>query len=131
MPILNTLDERPTLKIVLPSSKPNDEAFVVAYTEPLADDIAFIGRFRTDLDQVTIASIYRVIKDWNFTEKDGKKVEITMDNVRRLSATDLAEILDKTGINEKYERVSQLEDAKKKPLSSTFPQKRTGKKAKK
>lgn len=131
MPVLNTLEERPTLKIVLPSSQPNDEAFVIAYIDPLADDIAFISKFRTDLDQVTIASIFRVIKDWNFTEKDKSKVAITMDNVRRLTAMDLAEILDKTGINEKYERVSRLEDAKKKHLSSISPQKPTGKKAKK
>ncbi len=130
MPQLQDLKTRPTQKIVLPSSKPEDEAWVEVYTEPLADDIIYLSQFQGEKENSAVASIYRVIKDWNFTEKDGTKSPLTMDNVRRLSINDLVAIIEETQLDKKLERLSRLTDSKKKNSPSTLVQKPTPKPAK-
>ena len=114
MPQLQDLKNRPSKKIVLPSSKDGDEAWVEIYTEPLTDDIVFLSRYQDDKEMATVASIFRVLKDWNFTESDGKKAEVSIENVRRLSINDLASIIEGSQLDKKFQALSRLNTPKKK-----------------
>lgn len=113
MPILQDLKNRPSTKIVLPSSTKGDEAWVEVYNEPLTDDIVFLSRYSDDKEMSTVAGIFRVLKAWNFTESDGKTAELSMENIKRLSVTDLAAIITQSKIDEKFAALAKLNPGKK------------------
>ena len=75
MPQLQDLKNRPSKKIILPSSTKKDQAWVEVFTEPVTDDVVFLSKYQDDKEMATVASIFRVLKDWNFTEKDGRSEE--------------------------------------------------------
>ena len=94
MPKLITSDRRPTKKIILPSSIPDDEAWVVVYTEVLTGDLEQVGNVGDLKGLATITGIVNLIKDWNFEDENGNKAEISIDNIRRLKQSDTMAIVE-------------------------------------
>lgn len=85
MPTL-TNENRPLKRVLLPSSKPEDEAWIDIYTELLVEDSLGLPN-----DEVAAGIIIasRIIKDWAFTEKDGiTKQAITSENIKHLTLND-------------------------------------------
>lgn len=92
MPILK--DHRQTTKVVLPaSSTEQDEAWVEIYTEVLTKDIIGVAELQTNPTLAGIATITKLIKDWNFVTDSGEKAEITEDMVGLLPLEDVNEIM--------------------------------------
>lgn len=88
MPKLTPADRRETKRITLPSSTPDDEAWVEIYTEVLTGDLEQIGNVADLKGLATVTSIVNLIKDWNFEDENGQKAEINIANVRRLKQID-------------------------------------------
>lgn len=110
MPKLIPADRRETKKIILPSSKPDDEAWVEIYTEVLTGDLEQVGNVADLKGLATVTSIVNLIKDWNFVDENGVKAEINMENVRRLKQIDSMAIVAEVG---KIKSTSLGEDVKK------------------
>jgi len=94
MPKLIAQDRRPTKKLILPSSTKEDEAWVEVFTEVLTGDLEQVGNVGDLKGSATITGLVNLIKDWNFTDEDDKKAEITVENVRRLKQIDSMFIID-------------------------------------
>lgn len=94
MPKLIIADRRPIQKVVLPSSTPDDEAWVELYTEVLTGDLEQVGNVGDLKGLATITGVVNLIKDWNFTKEDGSKEDITAENLRRLRQTDFMAIVE-------------------------------------
>lgn len=94
MPKLITADRRPTKKIILPSSTPEDEAWVEVYTEVLTGDLEQVGNVGDLKGLATVTGIVNLIKAWNFEDENGKIAEINIENVRRLKQIDSMAIVD-------------------------------------
>jgi hypothetical protein len=89
-----------TKKIELPSFKgTKDPAWAEVITEIPIGWIQDIQDKTSDSDK-TIALLVHVIKDWNFTDADGKKSVINEDNVKQLNITDLTAITGALGIDQ-------------------------------
>jgi hypothetical protein len=95
------LDElRSKTKVLLPKSK----AEVLLWDEVLAGEVLGGLKFNsvgqvenTNLIQIVVS----LIADWNFIDKDGNKLPINEDNVRKLSLSDFKVI------TEQIERITQ------------------------
>ncbi len=122
MPVLNTL--RTTKKLVLPSSTPEDEAWVEIYEELIGYDVVGLSEGGKSITKTTIVAISNLIHDWNFTDKEGKKVEINPETVKFLKPEDIYHIIEQAKLGEQYEAMA---DAKKKTLSSSSQPKPTTK----
>jgi hypothetical protein len=94
MPKLINPDRRPTKKIILPSSTPDDEAWVEVYTEVLTGDLEQVGNVGDLKGLATVTGLVNLIKDWNFEDENGKKAEINIENLRRLKQIDSVAIVD-------------------------------------
>lgn len=88
MPKLITQDRRPTKKIILPSSTPDDEAWVEIYTEVLTGDLEQVGNVSDLKGLATVTGVVNLIKAWNFTKDDGTIEDINIETVRRLKQAD-------------------------------------------
>jgi len=111
MPTLS--GERETKRLKLPSSKKGDEAWAEIYTSPVGGDIISISMYAPDRGKMVIGAVLAAIKDWNFVDKDGKKAEINIDNVKRLDVADLFLISQESGMIEKYTEISKMDVVKK------------------
>lgn len=109
MPVLNT--ERKTSRLVLPSSTPEDEAWVEIYEDLLVSDVIELSNNTENPTKGTISALASIIKDWNFTDKDGNKSEISFDTVKFMTLEDLIFITEKA---KAFTKLNSLADAKKK-----------------
>lgn len=117
MPQVNLKDPE---RIVLPSTKdlPEDQqAWVVMDTSPRrAGDLALVDRTMTD-GQVGVAVIAGRIKEWNYTDANGKAFPITTESVGNIIGQDDFQYLaTKMGSSE-----GGLTDEEKKDSKSTSP----------
>lgn len=130
MPVLGETNLK---KVVLPaSSSDGDEAWVEISTELSVDLVIESMGFgdpeykntpnkEKAIDSVGIMS--RVIKKWNFTDRNKNLLEITTENLRKLPFTDLQIISDAIDIDGAVERA--LLSVEKKSLSSNSSQTNT------
>lgn len=112
MPKLTDTDKRATEKIILPSSTKKEEAFVVLYKEALAGDIEELGNAGALRGRSAMVGITNLIKDWNFTEENGVKSEINLDNVRRMKSEDITLLFEY--VEKAYDKVATLSKTEKK-----------------
>lgn len=110
MPIL-TDQGRKTKKIVLPSSTKKDEAWVEVYETVLTRDIVALSSLQEDQGKATITALTNIIKAWNFTDMEGKAVEVTVENVELLDFGDMLEIVNNVSA---FNKLTKLTNAKKK-----------------
>lgn len=88
MPTLEA--ERKTKRVVLPSSQENDEAWVELCVGVLVGDIIQVTSFEKNSGQATLEVLAKLIKDWNFTDKEGNKAPINVENIKLLSVADMS-----------------------------------------
>jgi hypothetical protein len=103
MPVLG--DEK-QVKITLPSSTPEEEAWVLLSTKMTAKDMLSM---QTDAAgaETTWSVLAAAIKDWNFTDKEGNKSPITPENCSLIPSQDMVAITKALGFQD------ALDDAKK------------------
>jgi hypothetical protein len=87
MPTLGVFD---TEKIILPSSKEGDQAWVVIKTNLTIGDVT--GSEGVDKMAASFKMLANIIREWNFTDKDGQIVPITEDNIKLMEISDVLEI---------------------------------------
>ena len=85
------LDVRKTSEISLPSFP---DSKVILYDRILAGGMERIMEAKTDFERGLIA-LQEIIKDWNFTDEKGNKLEVNLENLRRLPMEDLTFLMDK------------------------------------
>lgn len=103
MPQLN--DTRKTLKL---SIKSIDGSEVVLKNGLLAGDMSFVyGDATTNDIERTLRALSKMITDWNLTDKEGKKLPITLENIQKLDIIDVTELIDATsfGTGKKKEQI--------------------------
>ena len=88
MPKLQIADKRPTNKLNLPSSTKEDPAWVEIYTEVLAGDMEVMADAFELRGHASLIGVLNLIKDWNFEDENGRKADINIENLRRLSRDD-------------------------------------------
>jgi len=98
-------DVRKTIKIELPSF-PGSE--VILYDGLLFGDAREFDRTKSDLE-MGVLTLKKMIKDWNFTDEKGNKLEVSEENLNRLPLTDLTFLLDKVNqcINAKEKKTKK------------------------
>ena len=85
------LDIRKTSELILPSYP---DSKIVLYDRILAGGMERIMEAKTDFERGLIA-LQEMIKDWNFTDEKGNKLEVNLENLRRLPMEDLTFLMDK------------------------------------
>jgi len=91
MPVLK--DTRKTIEVSLPSFK---DSKIILYEGMLFGDLAELENAKTDMER-GLLSLKLLIKDWNFTDETGKKLEVSLENLRLLPIPDLTFLFDKIG----------------------------------
>lgn len=108
MPILN--NERSFKKIILPSSLPDDEAYVEVWDKVLTSDVVGLSEYQDNKNRAAVEMLVNIIKDWNFTDKDGVKLPVTAENVNFLDIRDFAFIIEKTAA---FKEIAEMSTVKK------------------
>lgn len=85
------LEVRKTSEVVLPSYP---DSKVILYDRILAGGMERIMEAKTEFEKGLIA-LQEIVKDWNFVDEEGKKLEINLENLRRLPLEDLTFLMDK------------------------------------
>lgn len=86
MPILGKRDS--DKKLVLPTSTPEDEAFVTVKSKLLLGDLVVIETNLENQYEQTIAGLANYITDWNFTDEAGNKLPITREQILEFDKRD-------------------------------------------
>lgn len=93
-----------TKKVILPNYP--EEAYVEVQTNPKVE--LWEKMDLTDKSQATYVLLSNLITDWNFTDSEGNKLAVTVENIRlALSIFDMAEI------TKNFSLPAGLDDAKK------------------
>jgi hypothetical protein len=98
------LDIRSTKKITLPSF---DGSKVEIYDSLLVGDMVDIDYKEDNKIKLTLDILPKFIKSWNFTDEEGKELEITKENLGFLKEDDVKFIVDE---------ITALAEASKKKL---------------
>lgn len=117
MPVLIGTQDK-TKKVFLPSyAGTENPAWIEIYENlALADLAGFVAAMGTESQNRMLQLICKIIKDWNFTDSDGKKLPISIEYVSKLNASDMGEV-----ISQVEEIVTQFANAKKKSMSLPKP----------
>lgn len=102
MPQLN--DTRKTLKLSIKSIEGSE---VTLKDGLLAGDMSFVyGDAMVNDIERTLRALNLMIIDWNLTDKEGKKLPIVMENIKKLDIIDVTELIDATsfGTSKKKEQ---------------------------
>ena len=86
-------DPRKTVEISLPSFK---DSKITLYDGMLFGDLAELDKVGTDMER-GLLSLKLLIKDWNFTDEAGKKLDVSIENLKLLPFQDLTLMLEKIG----------------------------------
>ncbi len=84
MPVLN--DTRQTKKVALKTIKGGE---VEIYTSLKFGDFVGVETANNDIER-GIVMLEKIIKDWNLTDKDGNKLPVNMENIKKLDIQDVA-----------------------------------------
>lgn len=74
-------------KLVLPSSTEDEPAWVLV-SRTISVGVSLVIEKLKPEDQI-FELMADCMKDWNFTDEDGKKAEITANNIKKMDAMDL------------------------------------------
>lgn len=89
-------EEIQTEKVTLPS---NNEFWVEVKSDILFGDLVRMGAVSKDGTPDLVASsenaLLQAIVDWNLTDNDGNKVDINLENVRKLKGVDSMALVNK------------------------------------
>jgi len=85
------LDIRKTSELTLPSYP---DSKIVLYDRILAGGMERVMSAKTDFEKGLVA-LQELIKDWNFVDENGKKLEVNLENLRRLPLKDLTFLMEK------------------------------------
>lgn len=120
-----TLGGQKTEKLVLPSSTPEDEAWVILNKNlPAKDALEFQDEDLKDTKS-SFKILAKYIQEWNFTNADGTPSDITEENVGLLSVGDIVEITKALDLDvelpdlKKKQSVSTSSDSEPTPPSTT------------
>lgn len=106
MPILgNTTEE----KFVLPSYEGTEDPGWVMMDKNVSVANAFSGLDKKEPSEQTLGLVVASLKDWNFTDEAGAKLDITPDNVKKLRASDFIAIVNQLDLS----KLGELPDSKK------------------
>jgi len=106
-------DSRVSKKIILKaSSQPNDEAWVEIYEDVLTGDVMGVGQFEENKMMASLAAITNLIKDWNFTDKDGNKSEISIETVKLLPFEDMMQLISEVKAFDKFQGLTEIKKNK-------------------
>jgi hypothetical protein len=75
---------------------------------PVSDLAAFMAQLGTGAQDRIVRLLCKMIKDWNFTDEEGKKLPVTAEHVSQLRASDMGEI-----VGRMEEIVTRFANAKK------------------
>jgi len=84
-------DIRKLVKVVLPSFEGSE---IMIYDGMRFGDLTELDKAKTDMERGLIA-LQLLIKDWNFTDENDKKLEVTVENLKLLPFKDLTLLLEK------------------------------------
>jgi len=87
---MGVLGQVETKRVKLPSSKENDEHWVVVSVSITAGDL-YSSKGDNNI-QTTFNLLSKIIKEWNFTDETGKIAPITIENVQKLEMRDVLSI---------------------------------------
>lgn len=75
-------------RVTLPSSTPEDEAWVELNLSLTAGEVLSIRERGDDSAELSVAMLAKSIVNWNFTQDNGELEPVNEDNVKRLPAKD-------------------------------------------
>jgi hypothetical protein len=81
------LGQEKLVTLTLPSSTKDDPATVTVDTEITGGD-ALLLEAADDRSEAAIELVAHLIKEWNFTDGEGKAADISAENVKKLSIGD-------------------------------------------
>ena len=84
-------DQRKTIEVSLPSFSGSK---VILYDGMLFGDLAELDSAKTDIER-GLLSLKLLIKDWNFTDEAGKKLDVTIETLKLFPFQDLTLMLEK------------------------------------
>lgn len=87
------IDIRKTFEVSLPSYP---ESKIILYDSILAGGMERVMDAKTDFERGLIA-LQELVKDWNLTDEKEEKLEVNLENLRRLPFKDLNFLLNKVG----------------------------------
>lgn len=116
MPLLG---DRGETKIILKTATKiaGEEVWVKISKAILAEDVEDLDEQEPDAKKNTYRFLSHIITEWNLNLKDGSIAPITVENIKKLPAVDLANLQHEVNFDE------QLSGVKKKNSSSTSPTK--------
>ena len=87
------IDIRKTIELTLPSYEGSK---VVIYDKVLAGTMEKMMDCKNDFERGLVA-LQDLIKEWNFVDDEGNKLEINLENLRKLPMKDLTFLIEKVG----------------------------------
>ena len=91
-------DTRKTLKLPIKSIEGSE---VVLKDGLLAGDMSFVyGDATTNDIERTLRALSKMIVEWNLTDKEGKKLPITLENINKMDIMDVTELINTTSFGE-------------------------------
>lgn len=99
-------DTRKTLKLSIKSIEGSE---VTIKDGLLAGDISFVyGDAGTNNVERTLRALSIMIVDWNLTDKEDKKIPVTLENIKRLDIIDVTDLIDATSFGEIDKKKEQI-----------------------
>ena len=83
-------DNRKTISISLPSYP---ESEVIMYESLLFGQVSQLNKVVGDDTDKGLLSLQFIIKDWNFTDENGVKLPVTVENLNKFSVEDITVLL--------------------------------------
>jgi len=109
MPNVELKDPRKVTTVSLPSFP---ESKVELYESVLFSEMRQLEKVQNDSER-GLLTLKFMIKDWNFTDEKGEKIEVNEENLGKLPIQDLTMLLEKVG--EFFEKITKK---KEKPSKS-------------
>jgi hypothetical protein len=96
-------DNRKSLKLPIPSVEGGE---VTIQDGLLAGDMEFVyGDTATNDVDRTLRALSRMITSWNLTNSEGKELPVTLENIKKLEITDVAELINSTSFGKDKKKV--------------------------
>jgi hypothetical protein len=102
-----------TREIIKTSLKSIEGSEVVLKNGLLAGDMSFVyGDSTTNDIERTLRALSLMISEWNLTDKEGKKLAITLENIKKLEISDVTDLINQTSFGEDKKKEQILKDSK-------------------
>ena len=95
-------DPRKTLKLPIKSIEGSE---VVLKDGLLAGDMSFVyGESATNDVERALRALSVMIIDWNLTNAEGKKIPVSLENIKKLNVIDVTDLINATSLGKKKEQ---------------------------